>query len=206
MNKIILFLGMLLLSACAMKPLNSSNPLTNGVTQGNAGEITCAGGQVFTLGDYLTINLPTDNMFDTNSDELLPQAFPVLDRVAVILKHYPNNNIIIAGNTSGFYTEKLDNQLSRDRARQVASYLWSKGINNFQGESIDDRKLTFVGYGNYFPIANDIHADSIRLNSHIQITSYPSIDQLVIENKCAAFNNIGGLGRNQESLCKPRKP
>ncbi|MBV8803068.1 MAG: hypothetical protein JO131_08965 [Gammaproteobacteria bacterium] len=55
------------------------------------------------------------------------------------------------------------------------------------------RNLKYVGYGNYFPISNDIRADSIRQNSRIQITSFPPKDQICIDKKMRAFNNIGGL-------------
>lgn len=158
-----------------------------------SGGLVQGGGQVFVLGDYVTIDIPTDNLFDTNSDEFLSCSDNTLDSVATILQRYPHNNIIISGNTSGFATERFERRLSESRARQVASYLWAHGVNGFDQEQLRNHRLTFVGYGNYFPIANNIRGESIRQNSHVQITSYPSKDQLLINKKCQQFNNIGTM-------------
>ncbi|OAI49175.1 hypothetical protein AYO45_00305, partial [Gammaproteobacteria bacterium SCGC AG-212-F23] len=158
-----------------------------------SGGLIQGGGQVFTLGDYVTIDIPSDYIFDTNSDELLPQAEPILDSVVKILCRYCYDNIIVSGNTSGFSTERWEQKLSQDRARQIASYLWAHGVDGYDANSFRKHKLTYVGYGHYFPIANDIRAESIRQNSHIQITAYPPRDRLIIKKKCQEFQNIGAL-------------
>lgn len=159
-----------------------------------SGGIKGIGGQVFSEGDFVTINIPTDNLFDTNSSELLPQSKYVLNSVIAVLNRSPDTNILISGNTSGFGTQRFQQKLSEARAREVAAYLWANGINNFKDQSNDTRKLTYVGYGNQFPIANDIRMNSLRENSRIQITAYPSKDDVGLgkaENN--AFANVGGL-------------
>lgn len=153
-----------------------------------------AGGQVFTLGDYVTIDIPSDRLFDVNTSEFLDSAAPILQSAAEVLKHYPNNNIVISGNTSGFSTARYERKLSENRARQVASYLWMQGINDFKGATNDMRKLAFVGHGNFFPVANNIRNEGIRQNSHIQITSYPTRVDLQLDNCHKVFDNIGDLG------------
>lgn len=191
--------------AAALLGASKPGPLITGGVVGGAigyyvstlrfasGGIIQTGGQVFTLGDYVTIEIPTDQLFDTNSAEFLDDTKPILDSAVMVLRRYPNQNIIVSGNTSGFGTRKFERRLSEERARQVAAYLWSHGISEWKYQSLDRRKLTYVGYGNYFPIANNIHNDSIRQNSRIQITAYPTDAQLEI-NKCARkFNNIGDL-------------
>ncbi len=162
-----------------------------------SGGITQVGGQVYTLGDYVTIEFPTDNIFEENTADLLPEAEPALQSTVEILKRYPNNNIMVSGNTSGFGTQRWELQLSEKRAREVASYLWAHGINAFKGAADFDpshplRTLSYVGYGNYFPISNNIKADSIRENSRIQITAYPSRGQLKLCEDQKLFANIGG--------------
>jgi hypothetical protein len=64
-------------------------------------------------------------------------------------------------------------------------------VNNFKKASNDTRQLTYVGYGNYFPIANNITAKGIQSNSRIQITAYPTKDQLLMDRKKRTFGNIG---------------
>jgi outer membrane protein OmpA-like peptidoglycan-associated protein len=151
-------------------------------------------GQVFKQGDYVMIEIPSDRLFDTNSADFLDDADAILNSAAAVLKRYPENHILISGNTSGFGSARFERRLSEDRARQVATYLWSQGINNFQGISNTMRKLTYVGYGNYFPIANNIRNNSIRQNSRIQITAYPTSVQLGLTNCRRIFNNVGSLG------------
>lgn len=146
------------------------------------------GGQVFQLGDYVTIDIPSDSLFEPNTADLLPEAEPILKSVVNILERYPDQNIMISGNTSGFSPARWEQKLSENRAQRVAAFLWAQGI-AYQADHL--RKLNYVGYGNYFPIANHLKNDSIRQNSRIQITVYPTQDQLRIGKKACAFNNIG---------------
>lgn len=158
-----------------------------------SGGVIQGGGQVFTIGDYAAIEIPTDSLFEVNSSDFLDDATPILDSAVAVLKRYPDNNIMISGNTSGFGNSKYEQKLSEDRARQVSGYLWSHGVGQFKCNSLQTRKLTYTGYGNYFPVANDIHNDSIRQNSRIQITAYPSKEQLHIDKKHKVFTNVGDL-------------
>lgn len=137
-------------------------------------------------------------MFEPNTAEFLPQAAPILQSTATVLKRYPNNNIIISGNTSGFYRSKREQILSEKRAQRIAAYMWGQGINQFSNQSIETkRKLTFVGYGDYFPIANDYTNDGIRTNSRIQIISYPSYTDLQIDQREVAMRNMGSVNTKE---------
>lgn len=149
------------------------------------------GGQVYTLGDYATIEIPSDRLFETNSSDFLPGADAILKSAVAVLNRYECNNIMISGNTSGFGSARFEHKLSEDRARQVAGFLWANGITEFKPQSNDRRKLTYVGYGNYFPVSDNITNSEIRSNSRIQITAYPTKDQLLITKKQRVFNNMG---------------
>lgn len=163
-----------------------------------AGPIYYAGGQVYKLGNFVGIYIPSDKLFEANTADFLPQAPLILCSAETILKRYPNNNIMVSGSTSGFANERWELSLSEARAQKVAAYLWKSGINGFMGENIDTRRLNYVGYGDFFPIAHDYTNKSIRQNSRIQITSYPSDVVLHTEERRATMRNIGGL---QGSSC-----
>lgn len=165
-----------------------------------SGGVIQGGGQVFTLGDYVSINIPTDRIFDSNSDELLDDSGPVLDSAVAVLKRYPDNNIMVTGSTSGFGLTKFELKLSEDRARQVAAYLWAHGIGEFKSYSLSRRKLSYTGYGDFFPIANNIRNDSIRQNSRIQITAYPSKAQLGLTKRQRVFSNIGDSSASKSDV------
>ena len=113
-----------------------------------------SGGQVDTVGQRVGIYIPSDERFEPNSAEFTPQAEPILDSAAAVLQRYPDNNIMISGNTSGFGQSRWERQLSLKRAQKVSARLWNDGINNFKDPSNDMRKLNYVGYGDYFPISS----------------------------------------------------
>jgi hypothetical protein len=156
-----------------------------------AGGVVQGGGKVYRVGDYVGIYIPTDRLFEPNSTELLPNATPILESAAAVLTRSPHDNILISGNTSGFGSAKWERKLSRERAKVVSSYLWANGINNFQGTDITSRKLNYVGYANYFPIATTLNNDGLRKNSYILITGYPTKEQLGLSKKNKQMLNIG---------------
>lgn len=159
----------------------------------DAGGVMLAGGEVYNLGAFVGINIPTDNLFEPNTAEFLPQAEPILDSAVAILQRYPNNNILISGNTSGFAQAKWEKKLAERRAQKVSAYLWNAGINDFKEQSNDTRQLKYVGYGNYLPIAHSYTNESIRKNSHVQITSYPSACDLQLSKSDQVIHNIGAM-------------
>ncbi len=177
-----------------------------------AGGIVQGGGQVFSLGDYLTIEVPSDRLFDVNTADFLDDVQPVLNSIVMVLNRSSSSNIIVSGNTSGFGSAKFEHKLSQDRARKVAGYLWSHGIGDLSKDptcpnigslkmtSMRIRSLTYVGYGNYFPIANDIRNKSIRQNSRIQITVYPTFAKVGVEKCRKVYNNLGSL--DETKLCE----
>lgn len=139
-----------------------------------SGGILRAGGNVYTVGNYLGIYIPSDQLFEPNTDEFLPRARPILDSAVEVLERYPSNSIIISGSTSGFFHARWEQRLSERRARKVSAYLWNAGVNNFKDPGVNLRKLTYVGYGDYFPISQNITNKGIRTNSRIQIVAYPA--------------------------------
>ena len=189
-------LGVLLalsLVGCNINPRDPGSAFSDAARRFDAGGVIEAGGQVYNVGDYTTIEIPSDTLFDVNSADFLPGAFAILDSAVVVFKRSPSFNIVISGNMSGFGTSRFEHQLSEDRAHQVASFFWTKGVVGSKESSVTSRKLTYVGYGNYFPIANTYSNRGIRENSRIQITVYPSKDQPVLDKKQRDFNNIGSL-------------
>jgi outer membrane protein OmpA-like peptidoglycan-associated protein len=158
-----------------------------------SGGVMQTGGKVYKVGEIVGIYIPTDRIFELNTADFTPAAIPVLDSAAQVLYRYPNNNIIISGNTSGFGRPRREQILSEQRAAKVASYLWNAGIINFKEESNDMRKLQYVGYGDFFPIASSHRNEGVRENSRIQIISYPSNCDLGLDKRREAIRNIGAL-------------
>ncbi len=159
----------------------------------DASGIYFVGGQVYQLGQKIGIYVPTDKLFQANTADFLPQATPVLDSIVAVLQRYPDNNILISGNTSGFSSDRFEQKLSEDRAKAVAAYLWDAGMSTYKTNSLTTRKLNYVGYGDYFPITSESNHSNqgIRSNSRIQITSYPSPEDLKLDRGCLPASDIG---------------
>jgi outer membrane protein OmpA-like peptidoglycan-associated protein len=198
-GKILCLLFLIVLTSCSTNSSTQNNSTsfknqTYYFTTANyaARPIRQAGGQVYSLGEYTGIEIPSDQLFDPNSAEFLPDATPLLDSIVDVLRHYPDHNILISGNTSGFSTAKREQKLSERRARQIASFLWVRGINNSPTQN--NRSLTYIGYGSYLPISSDLTNEGVRENSRIQITIYPKS----LRDPCPdadAFGNIGAMGK-----------
>jgi outer membrane protein OmpA-like peptidoglycan-associated protein len=162
----------------------------------DAGGIYQVGGQVYSVGQYVGIEIPTDKLFEPNTAELLPQASNTLDSVVDVLQRHPNNNILVSGNSSGFGHSRWERCLTEKRAEKIAAYLWNGGVNDFKEFSLKLRKLNYVGYGDYFPNSSNLTNRGIRENSRIQITSYPSCADLHLDSRHVTMHNIGGMDDN----------
>jgi hypothetical protein len=180
------------------KPLIGFAAITGGVIgyyvttlRYDSGGIMQVGGQVYKIGDFVGIYIPSDKLFEPNTADFLPQAIPILDSTVAVLNRYPGNNIIISGNTSGFSRSTWEQRISEERAKKVSAYLWRAGINQFKEQTTNMRQLNYVGYGDYLPISNDYTNDGIRQNSRIQITSYPTTCDLGLDKRSVAFHNFG---------------
>ncbi len=165
----------------------------------DAGGVYHSGGQVYKVGDYVGIYIPTDQLFEPNSTDFLPQAENILDSAVDVLARYPSNNIMISGNTSGFGRTRYEQKLSERRAEKVAAYMWSAGINDFVDGTNDFRRLNYVGYGDYLPIASNLDNPGIRQNSRIQITSYPCKSDLHLDARHMTLHNFGEMADSTPS-------
>lgn len=141
-----------------------------------AGGLMQYGGQVYQVGQYIGIYIPSDQLFLPNSTDFKPQAMSILDSAAAVLSRFPSNNILVSGNTSGFADEDWELKLSERRAERVSAYFWKNGVGSdtYLSGTMEMRKYRYVGYGDYFPIATKRYNTGLRQNSRIQITSYPN--------------------------------
>lgn len=120
------------------------------------------GGLVIVLSDKI--------LFDSGKAEVKKGAYPVLDKIAYIIKKkVPDKDIGVSGHTdnvpitySGWETNW---ELSTARATNVLYYLESKGI--------PPKRLSATGYGEYRPIAsNDTEAGRAK-NRRVEIVILP---------------------------------
>jgi len=118
----------------------------------------------------LVIVLSDDILFDSGKAEIKKQAFPILDKVASVIKsEVPEKNIGVGGHTDNVPIThsawKSNWELSTARATTVLHYLESKGI--------PPKRLSATGYGEYRPIASNDTAVGRAKNRRVEIVILP---------------------------------
>ena len=128
-------------------------------------ELQGTGVSVTRSGDNITLNMPGNVTFDTNSAALRPQFFGVLNSVGKVLTEYDKTVVEVAGHTDSTGSDSYNMQLSQRRANTVGEYLYTQGIM--------DQRIISVGMGEHHPIADNSTAEGRQLNRRVEITLVP---------------------------------
>jgi outer membrane protein OmpA-like peptidoglycan-associated protein len=123
------------------------------------------GVSVTRVGNNITLNMPGNVTFKTDSADLQPNFFEVLNSVAVVLKEFDKTLLEVAGHTDNTGDDSYNMSLSERRAGSVAQYLQSQGING--------QRLITVGGGESHPIASNDNADGRQANRRVELTLEP---------------------------------
>ncbi len=116
-------------------------------------------------GGNITLNMPGNVTFVTDSADLNGSFFSVLDSVTRVLKEYEKTLIEVAGHTDSTGSDQYNQFLSERRAQTVARYLTSKGV-------LDKRVIT-VGAGEKYPVASNDTPEGRQLNRRVELTLAP---------------------------------
>ncbi len=128
-------------------------------------ELQGTGVSVTRIGDNITLNMPGNVTFDTDSAALRPQFFGVLNSVGKVLTEYDKTVVEVAGHTDSTGSDSHNMALSQRRANTVGEYLYTQGI-------MDQRIMT-VGMGEHHPIADNSTSGGRQLNRRVEITLVP---------------------------------
>jgi outer membrane protein OmpA-like peptidoglycan-associated protein len=123
------------------------------------------GVSVTRIGDNLTLNMPGNVTFQTDSSDLRPEFFDVLSSVSLVLKEYDKTIIEVAGHTDNTGATAYNQQLSERRANTVAQYLENKGINQ--------QRVMTVGAGETRPVASNNTPEGRQANRRVELTLEP---------------------------------
>ena len=128
-------------------------------------ELQGTGVSVTRDGDNITLNMPGNVTFDTDSDALRPQFFSVLNSVGKVLTEFDQTVVEVAGHTDSTGSDSHNMNLSQRRANTVGEYLYTQGI-------MDQRIIT-IGLGEHHPIADNSTSEGRQLNRRVEITLVP---------------------------------
>jgi outer membrane protein OmpA-like peptidoglycan-associated protein len=115
--------------------------------------------------DVLTVTFKSDYLFAVNSSTLLPGAQSELQRVATVIRQYPETNIQIAGHTDSTGSEDYNRRLSEQRAESVKTALIGMGVN--------PSRLTTLGYGESRPVASNNTEGGRQQNRRVEVRIVP---------------------------------
>ena len=128
-------------------------------------ELAGTGVSVTRMGDNITLNMPGNVTFATDSSDLSPAFFDVLNSVGKVLKEFDQTVVEVAGHTDSTGTEDYNQSLSERRATSVSQYFSAKGIT--------DQRLLIVGMGELRPVADNGTSQGRQANRRVEITMVP---------------------------------
>jgi outer membrane protein OmpA-like peptidoglycan-associated protein len=98
--------------------------------------------------------------FDFDKALIKPVDYPILNRVAEILKKYKKYSVQIQGHTDSIGREKVNLKLSEKRALSVYQYLLKAGI--------PQKRMKYAGYGFRYPLADNSTKEGQRKNRRVE--------------------------------------
>ena len=110
------------------------------------------------VGQTLRIN---NLFFQADSTDVVPESFTVLDEIYDFLAANPAVVIEIGGHTNNIPSHDYCDNLSTERAKSIAYYLYNKGI--------ADKRIAYKGYGKRTPIASNRSLAGRKQNQRVEI-------------------------------------
>jgi outer membrane protein OmpA-like peptidoglycan-associated protein len=101
--------------------------------------------------------------FDSGKATFKSESYRVLNQVLDIMQRYPNYFISIEGHTDSSGGSALNQSLSEKRAKACRDYLVNKGISS--------SRLSYVGYGEAQPIADNSTETGRKLNRRVEFNA-----------------------------------
>ena len=127
------------------------------------------GADVKRVDDGIVVTFDENNggvYFDTNKYNINEKSKQTLDKLAAILKEYPDTNVLVAGHTDNVGKDEYNLGLSQRRAQAVTNYFKSKGLAG--------NRFTTKWYGEKNPIASNDTAEGRAKNRRVNVVIVPN--------------------------------
>jgi outer membrane protein OmpA-like peptidoglycan-associated protein len=116
---------------------------------------------IFRTGEGINITFQPDFYFESNLEQLTPDAKSLLNEVSGVLNRYPYTEVFIEGHADSSGNQLKNKKLSENRAKSVALYMKSQGV-------VADR-LAIAGYGATRPLASNETPEGRRKNRRVLV-------------------------------------
>lgn len=126
-------------------------------------ETEIPGAEVTRVGEGINVVFDENSgvYFDTNKYDIKGQSATTLDKLAGILKEYPNTNILVEGHTDSSGSDAYNMTLSQKRAEAVTNYLVAQGLMG--------GRFTTKWYGETQPAADNSTAEGRAKNRRVSL-------------------------------------
>jgi outer membrane protein OmpA-like peptidoglycan-associated protein len=121
--------------------------------------------QVAREGDNIRLIMPGNITFETDSYNLRPDFYPVLNSVSTVLAKYADTAIRVSGHTDNTGSRQYNQTLSEKRAGSVAEYLTAQGVAR--------QRMVVQGLAFDQPIADNATATGRAQNRRVEIYILP---------------------------------
>lgn len=113
----------------------------------------------------ITLNMPGDITFATNSSDINSNFYPVLNSIGKVLVEYGKTTVDISGHADSSGNDSINRPLSKARADSVARYLEGRGVQSV-------RIMTY-GYSSDYPIDTNSTTAGKARNRRVEIKLVP---------------------------------
>lgn len=117
-------------------------------------------------GQNLTVTLPQDILFATNSTSVSGRSQADLRTLAQSINQYPNTTVNVIGHTDNVGGAAFNFDLSQRRAQAVTSVLINSGV--------AAARIRSIGRGEDAPVATNLTAEGRQANRRVEIVITPN--------------------------------
>ena len=119
------------------------------------------GVQVVREGDNIRLVMPGNITFETDSYNLRPQFYSVLNSVGLVLAEFHETTMRVTGHTDNTGSRQYNQTLSQQRAQSVATYL--------AGQGVASARMIVQGVAFDQPIADNATAEGRAQNRRVEL-------------------------------------
>ncbi len=127
------------------------------------------GAQVERVDDGIVITFDENSgvYFDTAKYDVNAASQVLLDKLANVLREYPDTNVLVVGHTDSVGADAMNMTLSKNRAMSVTNYLT-------QNKGLSSGRFTTNWYGEEAPIADNATAEGRAKNRRVNLAIIPN--------------------------------
>lgn len=127
------------------------------------------GAQVERVDDGIVVTFDENSgvYFDTAKYNINVASQATLDKLANILKEYPDTNVLVVGHTDSVGADEMNMTLSKNRAMAVTHYFT-------QNKGLSPSRFTTNWYGESAPVADNTTAEGRAKNRRVNLAIVPN--------------------------------